>query len=93
MSTTPGGRPRVSIPRGPSLLFAAFRFAALPRRGQPVVVTWYQSGDRVARAIKQRGRSVVSFLGKVGQPLGPGRYRAELTAGGKLVAVARTRIR
>lgn len=93
MSTTPGGRPRVSIPRGPSLVFAAFRFATLPRRGLPVVVTWYQSGNRVARAIKQRGPSVVSFLGVVGQPLGSGRYRAELTVGGELVAVARTRIR
>jgi uncharacterized delta-60 repeat protein len=93
MSTTPGGRARVSIPRGPSLLFAAFQFAALPRRGEPIVVTWFKSGDRVTRAIKQRGRSVSSYLGVVGQSLGPGRYRAELTAGGKLVAVARTRIR
>ncbi|WP_217923452.1 hypothetical protein [Miltoncostaea oceani] len=93
MSTTPGGRQRVAVPRGPSLIFASFRFATLPRRGQPIVVSWYQSGNRVAKAIKVRGRSVASFLGRVGSPLGTGRYRAELTVGGTLVAVARTRIR
>ncbi len=95
ISTAIGGRARTSIARGPGIMFADFRFAALPRKGRKITVTWFWSGrpGAVATIPKTRTSRVSAFLRARSGALQSGRYRAELRAGGTLVAVARTRIR
>jgi hypothetical protein len=94
ISTSIGGTPRRTIAKGPGILFANVRFAALPARGLPRRVTWYWSG--MSRAIETtafpRALRVTRFVRR-GGPLPSGSYRAELTAGGRLIAVVRARIR
>jgi hypothetical protein len=95
ISTALGGRPRGKIAAGPGIVFATFRFAALPLKRLPLRVSWYLSGrsGAVERDPKSRIRLVTAFLRSRSGALPAGSYRAELTAGGKLVAVARVRIR
>jgi WD40-like Beta Propeller Repeat len=94
VSTALGGRARPTITKGPSVLFASFRFAALPARGKRLTVTWYSSArpGPVSSAPKPRAPRVNAVLKALG-PLPAARYRAELRAGTTLVAVARTRVR
>jgi len=95
ISTVPGGRPRHTIARGPALIFASFRFAAVPRR-RPLVVSWYWSKDDTPPTSVNRrrpSRLVTAFLGVVGTPLPAGIYRAEARAGGTLVAKTTIRVR
>lgn len=95
IATAVGGRARTSIKRGPGILFADFRFAALPRKGRALTVTWFWSGrsGAIATLSKTRTRRVSAFVRSRSGALAAGRYRAELRAGGTLVAVTRTRIR
>jgi hypothetical protein len=94
IATAPGGRARAAIARGPSTLFARFTFAALPRAGRRLTVTWYSStrAGPIATGAVPRTRRVTASL-TTGGGLPAARYRAELRAGGTLVAVARVRVR
>jgi hypothetical protein len=94
VSTAPGGRARRTIAKGPSAIFASFRFAALPARGKRLTVTWYSSArpGPISSAPRPRASRVGAVL-KVRAPLPAALYRAELRAGTTLVAVARTRVR
>jgi hypothetical protein len=94
VSTALGGRPRATIARGPSIIFANFTFAALPKKGRRLTVTWYSSATTgpIATDPKPRATRLNAFV-KRGSQLPAARYRAELHAGKKLVAVARTRVR
>ncbi len=95
ISTALGGRARPVIARGPGIIFASFRLAALPRKGRPLTVTWFFSGGSgpIATLRKTRIARVTAFVRSRSGALSTGAYRAELRAGGTLVAVARTRIR
>jgi Tol biopolymer transport system component len=87
-STAVGGSPRRRLPPGTSLAFAHFRFAALPRPGRAVTVSWFRPGGRPAGPPVRKARSslVVSFVETAtGAPLPAGQWRAELRAGKTVV--------
>jgi hypothetical protein len=94
--------PPVARIRGrlPVIIFSTFRFAAQPAKGRRLRVRWFFSGARKAGPVADRARRivrgvVVSSLNRAGRQVGrlpEGRYRAELLAGNRLVAVARVRL-
>jgi TolB protein len=94
ISAAPGGRARTTIAGGPSAIFAGFAFAALPQRGRRLTVTWRSSAEAgsLSVAARPRAKRITASLREGGE-LPAGRYRAELRAGGTLVAVARARVR
>ena len=95
VTTALGGRARARIPRGPGIIFASFRLAALPKKGRRITVTWFFSGagGPIATDAKPRTPRITAFVRSRSGALQAGSYRAELRAGRTLVAVARTRIR
>jgi Tol biopolymer transport system component len=87
-STAVGGPPLRRLPPRTSLAFAHFRFAALPRPGPAVTVSWFRPGGRPAGPPVRKGRSalVVSFVETAtGAPLPAGQWRAELRTGKTVV--------
>jgi dipeptidyl aminopeptidase/acylaminoacyl peptidase len=91
-STKIGGRSLARI-TGRSIIFAHFRFAARPKPGKRLTVSWYSPGARRPVAVDRKGRTsvVIAFI-KGPRSLPTGRWRAELRYGGKLVATARVRV-
>jgi hypothetical protein len=94
ISTGLGGRAQTTIARGPSIIFANFTFAALPREGRRITVTWYSStrAGPISTDARPRAKRISASV-KKGSELPAARYRAELRAGRTLVAVARARVR
>jgi len=87
-STHPGGLPLTRFAPGTSVVFAHFRFAALPARSRRVTVSWYRPGGRPAGPArgKPTSRVVVAFVGsRNGGPLPRGTWHAVLRAGGTVV--------
>lgn len=81
--------------RAPSFLFANFRFAGAPRDARRLRVSWFWSGA-AGVAARNRVRPVrglaVSPLRNRSGALPAGRYRAVLTHGSTVVAVASVRL-
>jgi Tol biopolymer transport system component len=85
ISTNVLGPPLTRLPHGSSIAWAQFRFAALPRAGRKIVVSW-RGPARARPRQKPRASLVVAFLGRTsGPPLPRGTWSAKLTAGGKVV--------
>jgi hypothetical protein len=93
VSTKIGGRLMNRIRERRSIMFAHFSFAARPKKGQRLTVSWYAPGRRRPVAVDRKAirPQVIAFI-KSGQPLARGRWRAELRYGGKPVATARVRV-
>jgi sugar lactone lactonase YvrE len=93
VSTKIGGRSLVRIVGRPSIIFAHFAFAARPKKGQRLTVSWFPQGVRRPVAVDRKPISslVIAFV-KSRSPLPRVRWRAELRYGGKLVATARVRL-
>ncbi len=91
-STKIGGRPFTRI-AGRSIIFAHYRFAARPKPGKRLTVSWFAPGARRPVAIDRKGRTsvVIAFI-KGPRALPTGQWRAELRYGGTLVATARVRV-
>jgi sugar lactone lactonase YvrE len=93
VSTKIGGRSLARIAGRPSIIFAHFAFAARPKKGERLSVSWFQPGVRRPVAVDRKPISplVIAFVKSRG-PLPTGRWRAELRYGGKLVATALVRL-
>ncbi len=93
LSTKIGGRPLARITTHPSIIFAQYTFASLPRGKKRLTVRWFAPGVRRAVAVDRKPvrRQVLAFIKSRG-PLPSGSWRAELRYGGTLVATARTRV-
>lgn len=91
-STKIGGRSVTRIV-GRSIIFAHFRFAARPKPGKRLTVSWFSPGARRPVAIDRKGRTsvVIAFI-KGPRSLPSGTWRAELRYGGTLVSTARVRV-
>lgn len=85
--------PAASTLRDKKRIFATFRLAVLPKGSRPLTTRWIPPGRApLAADGKPRRRTVTSFISSPGL-LPTGVWRCELRAGGKLVAVARVRLR
>jgi WD40-like Beta Propeller Repeat len=85
--------PAASTLRNKSRIFATFRFAALPKGSRRITTRWIPPGrGPLAADGKPRRRTVTSFISSSGG-LPTGIWRCEIRAGGKLVAVAKVRLR
>ena len=89
-----GGRPLRRITTRPSIIFAQYTFATLPRGHKKLTVRWFSPGARSAVAVDRKPvkRQVIAFIKSSG-PLPTGTWRAELRYGGTLVATARVALR
>ncbi|PWU21485.1 MAG: hypothetical protein C5B48_11260 [Candidatus Rokuibacteriota bacterium] len=85
VSTAMGGVPAKRFPRRTSIVWAQFRFVALPRQSV-VRVSWY-GPKRIVRSVgKRASRIVVSYLGtELGPPLPAGSWRCVVRASGRVV--------
>jgi len=91
-STTAGGRPQKTLPKGSKQAWAIFRFAAQPTAG-PVTVTWYdRSGVPLGTREKSNRPIIRTGIGS-STAIPSGTWRVELKAGGKLVKQMRIKIR
>lgn len=79
---------------GRSIIFAHFRFAARPKPGRRLTVSWYQPGVRRPVAVDRKAPSglVIAFI-KARGPLPRGAWRAVLRYGRTTVATARVQVR
>jgi Tol biopolymer transport system component len=85
-STTVGGPPLERVPASNSIVWAHFRFSALPRAGRVLVARWELNGRRVGQPrAKPRRSSVIAWIEVEGAPLPRGRYTCVLTAGKTVV--------
>jgi hypothetical protein len=94
-STSRGAAPLTRFPRGTSVVFAHFSFAALPRPGLPLSVAWYRPGGRLAgpRRRKAANALVVAFVGgRKGAPLPRGAWQCVIQAGPIVVKRLRFRV-
>jgi hypothetical protein len=79
--------------RKKSRIFATFRFAALPKGNRGITTRWLPPGrSALAADGKPRRRVVTSFISSSGG-LPTGLWRCELRVDGKVVAVAKVRLR
>jgi Tol biopolymer transport system component len=94
VSAVIGGLPAVRFPRSTWLVASHFRFAALPRPGRAVVVSWYDPSGRLARSIrKPRAQSIAAFLAtRDRSPMPAGAWQVVLRAGPTVVERVRYRI-
>jgi hypothetical protein len=94
VSAVLGGLPAVRFPRSTWLVAAHFRFAAVPRPGRIVTVSFYDPNGALARSIrKPRAVTVDAFLAtRDHSPMPPGAWQAVLTASGAVVTKTRYRI-
>src|SRR5262249_19211717 len=95
VNTRPGGVPLKHIRGRPRILYSTFVFAARPRRGQRITTTWVQPTGVPTPAVRKSFLPILtSFVGATdaAAPLPPGRWRCVLRAGGRVVAVASTRV-
>jgi Tol biopolymer transport system component len=81
------GPPLAHLPPGSSIAWAQFRFAALPKPGRTIVVSWRGPAHTVVRPVrKPRAALVVGWIGQANGPSLPrGRWQAVLTAGKTVV--------
>lgn len=79
----------VTLPGRRPIIYATFRFAALPARGQRVTTTWVSpSGDATRPVLRNRTATIEAFVQAVpGRSLATGRWRCVLRAGGRTVRV------
>jgi Tol biopolymer transport system component len=87
-STNPGGVPVRRFPPRTSTVFAQFRFAARPRPGLVLTVSWYKPNGRLAAPPVRKPVStlVVSYVSsRQGQALPRGAWRSVLRAGRTVV--------
>jgi sugar lactone lactonase YvrE len=93
ISTKIGGRVLTRIRERRTIIFAHFAFAARPKKGQRLTVSWFPPGARRPVAVDRKAirSTVIAFISS-GSPLARGRWRAELRYGGKPVATARVRL-
>jgi Tol biopolymer transport system component len=94
VSAVLGGLPAVRFPRSTWLVASQFRFAALPRPGRAVVVSWYDPSGALARAIrKPRAQAIAAFLAtRDHSPMPAGRWQVVLRSGPIVVKRVRYRI-
>lgn len=94
VSTKIAGRPLRRITTRPSIIFAQYTFATLPRGHKKLTVRWFSPGARAPVAVDRKPvkRQVIAFIKSSG-PLPTGAWRAELRYGGTLVATARVALR
>ena len=82
--TQPGGVPLERFPSRTFIVFAHFRFAALPKAGLPLTASWYRLPDSepVKSAHPQTTGLVVTYLRTTnGIPIPSGSWRCVLRAG------------
>lgn len=85
--------PAASSLRNKKRIFATFRLAVLPKGSRPLTTRWVPPGrSPLAADGKPRRKVVTSFISSSGR-LPTGVWRCELRAGGKLVAIAKVRLR
>jgi hypothetical protein len=92
---SPGGVPLLRFPPRTSIVFAQFSFAALPRPGAPLTVSWYRPGGKLAGLPRRKPASspVVAFVGgRNGAPLPRGAWQCVLRAGKVVVKRLRFRV-
>jgi dipeptidyl aminopeptidase/acylaminoacyl peptidase len=87
-STHPGGVPLNRFPNGTAIVFAHFSFAAMPRPGRVLTVSWYRPGGKLAgpQRRKAASRLIVAYVGgRNGAPLPRGVWHTVLRAGPTVV--------
>jgi hypothetical protein len=79
----------------PGRLHATFRFGALPRRGVPLEIRWFAPGGGGPVTVQRRRRATVvrGVVATRSASRERGRWRADLRAGGRLVARAAITVR
>ncbi len=90
-----GAAPVTRFPRRTSVVFAHFSFAALPRPGLPLSVSWYRPGGKLAGPRRRKATSalVVAFVGgRKGAPLPRGLWQSVIRAGPIVVKRLRFRV-
>jgi hypothetical protein len=81
-----------TLPPSLTQFWAHFVFAAQPRAGSKVTVTWYfPDGKQIGTVPKANRPEVTSFL-RSNFPIPVGTWRAELRAGGRVVQVLGVRV-
>lgn len=83
-STTVGGPPLQRVPAANAIVWAHFRFSALPRPGRVLLATWYVDGRRGGEPRVKPHRSLVIAWAQQ-DPLPRGKYTCVLTAGKTVV--------
>jgi hypothetical protein len=84
VSTTRNGKAVKRIPAGSTEAWVTFRLAAQPRVG-PIVVHWYQPGGALLGTKEKSNRpKIKTGIGGVAIPAG--KWRVDLTAGGRLIS-------
>jgi Tol biopolymer transport system component len=95
-SASPGGIPLRRFPFGTTVVFAQFRFAALPRPGAVLSVSWSRPGGRLAGPPRRKRAAdlVVAFVRSRGNaPLPRGPWKCVIRAGPTVVKRLAFRIR
>ena len=96
-SATVGGPPMERIPATNAIVWAHFRFAALPRGGRVLATQWYVNGrpPRSPPKRKPPRALVIAYAepGVEGEPLPRGRYECVLRAGRIVVKRVSVRVR
>lgn len=91
-STTPGGKPLKTLPRGPKQAWAIFRFSSQPTTG-PLTVTWYDRNGAPLGTREKNNRPVIKTGIGSDTAIPSGTWRVDLKAGGRLIKQIRIRIR
>lgn len=91
-STTPGGKPLKTLPRGPRQAWAIFRFASQPTTG-PLTVTWFDRNGTPLGSREKNNRPVIKTGIGSDTAIPSGTWRVDLKAGGRLIKKMRIRIR